>query len=240
MRYSIITILLATSALISLPANAQQTKGTVVMVSGSGEVKADNDQAQATFFVEEQDSDKTQAASRVNEKMKAGTAIIKKADPNGKLATRGYYTYPVYGESSSSKKERSITGWRVGQYLELTTKNIEQLPATVAAAQSVLALNGINFGLSDEARQRLDKARLNEAYKNMQDRAAIVAQAMGRKLNDASIELLEVDNANANRPEPRVFAATPMMKSNAAVPETNFEPGESTLTAHIVAKIKFN
>ena len=42
---------------------AQQTQGAVVTVTGTGEVKADNDQAKAVFFVEEQDADRVSATS---------------------------------------------------------------------------------------------------------------------------------------------------------------------------------
>jgi uncharacterized protein YggE len=234
-------IILLLSVLFCTQVFAQQTKGTVIMVSGTGEVKADNDQAVATFSVEEQNADKVVAASRVNQKMKQGTEIVKKADPEGKLATRGYYTYPVYSETSSTNKARVITGWRVGQSLELTTKNIQQLASTVSAAQQVLSLNGVSFGLSDQAMQRLDAVRLDSAYKNMQERAQIIAKAMGRNLNEASIESLDVDGVGAVHQEPRMFAAAPMARNmSAAVPETNFEPGESTLTARVVGKIKFN
>ena len=120
-------------ALLSQVVLAQQTKGTIISVSGTGEVTAENDQAKATFFIEEQDKDKGVAASRVNQKMKDGTELLKKMDPDGKYATRGYYTYPVYSDQTSASKPRTLTGWRVGQYLDLTTKNIIQLPATVAA-----------------------------------------------------------------------------------------------------------
>jgi uncharacterized protein len=235
----IITVVLC--SLLVTPVFAQQTKGTVVMVSGSGEVKADNDQVVATFFVEEQDKDKTVAASQVNQKMKQGTEIAQKADPEGKLATRGYYTYPVYSETSANNKARVITGWRVGQYLELTTKNIQQLASTVAAVQRVLALNGVSFGLSDEAMQRLDAARLDSAYKHMLERAQIIAKAMGRNINEATIEMIDVDGIGGIHPQPRAMA-TPMMAKNmsAGVPETSFEAGESTLTSRVVAKIKFN
>jgi uncharacterized protein len=231
-------IIILASLLLCTQVFAQQTKGSVVMVSGTGEVTADNDQAKATFFIEEQDPDKTAAASRVNQKMKTGIDIIKKADPEGKLATRGYYTYPVY--SDSPNKARTIIAWRIGQYLDLTTNNLQQLPTTVAAAQKVLALNGISFGLSEQAMQRLETARLDAAYKNMQERAQIIAKAMGRNIQDASIETLDVDGVGAPRPEPRMFAAVPMMVKENSVPETSFEAGESTLTAKIVAKIKFN
>ena len=226
-------------ALTSVSALAQQTKGTLVSVSGTGEVRVDNDQAHASFFIEEQDKDKDAAASRVNQKMKQGTDILKKMDPDGKYATRGYYTYPVYAETN---KTRTITSWRVGQTLELTTSRIQQLPATAAAVQQVLALNGINFGLSDATMKSLEAKRLEAAYKNLQERVQIIAKAMGRDPADATIESLDVDSANAHfQPQPRAFAAASMMaKGGAAVQETSFEPGEAVLSANIVAKIKFN
>ena len=53
-------------------------------------------------MIEEQDKDKTAAASRVNQKMKQGTEIIRREDPQAKLKTHGYYTYPVYPEAPSA------------------------------------------------------------------------------------------------------------------------------------------
>jgi hypothetical protein len=72
--------------------------GTLVIVPANGEVRAPNDQAVTHFALEEQDKDKSAAASRVNQKMKQGLEILKREDPNAKLKTQGYYTYPVYPE----------------------------------------------------------------------------------------------------------------------------------------------
>lgn len=231
-------VISAVLALTSISAFAQQTKGTVVSVSGTGEVRADNDQAHASFFIEEQDKDKDAAASRVNQKMKQGTEILKKMDPDGKYATRGYYTYPVYSEVN---KSRTITSWRVGQSLELTTSHLQQLPATAAAVQQVLALNGISFGLSEATTKSLEAKRLEAAYQNLQERVQVIAKALGRDPADSTIESLDVDSASAHfQPLPRAFAAAPMMAKGAAVQETSFEPGDTVLSANIVAKIKFN
>ena len=232
----IAAVLVAT--LSSVSASAQQTKGTIVSISGTGEVRADNDQAHVSFFIEEQDKDKDAAASRVNQKMKQGTEILKKMDPDGKYATRGYYSYPVYAETN---KSRTISGWRVGQSLELTTTLIEQLPTTAAAVQQVLALNGISFGLSEVTTKSLEARRLEAAYKNLQERVQIIARAIGRDPADATFESLDVDSANTHfLPQPRMFAAAAQMAKGAPVQETSFEPGETVLNATLVAKIKFN
>ncbi|HWW69592.1 MAG TPA: SIMPL domain-containing protein, partial [Duganella sp.] len=76
------------------------TTGALVVVPSSGEVTHVNDQAVVTFNVEEVDKDKATAASRANQKMKQGTEIVKREDPQAKLKTHGYYTYPVYPEEA--------------------------------------------------------------------------------------------------------------------------------------------
>src|SRR5471032_3350337 len=132
---------LAATALAEQAASAESlpTAGALVVVPAFGEVKHANDQAVATLAIEEQDKDKAAAASRVNLKMKQGLDIVKKEDPSASLKTQGYYTYPVYPEERPSvngqpSKPRVPTAWRVGQYLQVTTTNLEKLPKTVAAA----------------------------------------------------------------------------------------------------------
>ena len=65
--------------------------------------------------------------------MKQGTEIVRAADPQAELKTQGYYTYPVYPEhrplpnGSRCRKPRVPTGWRVGQYLQVKTTNLDEL-----------------------------------------------------------------------------------------------------------------
>src|SRR5881398_1799318 len=74
------------------------TAGTLVIVPAFGEVKHANDEATVTFSVEEQDKDRAAAQARVNQKMKQGTEIVRRADPQAELKTVNYYSYPVYPE----------------------------------------------------------------------------------------------------------------------------------------------
>jgi uncharacterized protein YggE len=161
------------------------TAGATVIVPAYGEVTAPNDQAVAMLAIEEQDKDKAAAASRVNTKIRQGLEILKKEDPQAKLKTQGYYTYPVYPEDRPlppgvAAKPRQPAAWRVGQYVQMTTTNIGALPKTVAAAQKVLTLNGLTFGLSPAATRKLDDARIAATYKNLNERIASIASAMGR------------------------------------------------------------
>lgn len=245
------SMLFAAVATVAVTVQAQglPTAGTLVVVPASGEVVHVNDQVIITLAIEEQDKDKAAAASRVNQKMNQGVAIVKKADPQAVLKTQGYYTYAVYPEvaplpAGSVAKPRVPTGWRVGQYLQVKTTNLAALPKTVAAAQAVLTLNRLNFGLTPETMRKLDNERIVAAYKNLNERMATIAGAMGRNLNDAVIETLDFEGtggyAQGNYAPPAPPAPMRAMKNEATqVAEPNFEPGETGVNLRVVAKVKF-
>jgi uncharacterized protein YggE len=224
------------------------TTGTLVVVPAFGEVTHANDQAVAILAVEEQDKDKAAAASRVNQKMKQGMEIVKKADPQASLKTQGYYTYPVYPEerplvNGQQPKARVPTAWRVGQYLEVKTTDLANLPKTVAAAQKILSLNSLQFGLTPATTKQLDDQRIAATYKNLNERINSIANAMGRKVGDAVLDTVDFEGSG-NYAEGRAAAAPMMMRmaknmDSAEVAEPSFEPGETTLQMHLVGKVRF-
>lgn len=229
------------------PVQAQiQTAGAVVIVAAQGEVRQANDEAVATLMVEEQDKDKSAAASRVNLKMKQGMELVRKEDPSAVLKTRGYYTYPVYADEIQPRapgRNRQINGWRVGQYLEVKTSNLEALPRTVATAQRILALNGLNFGLAEKTAKALEEQRLAAAYRNLTDRIAAVAKAMGRTPAEAVLDTVDFE-ASGNYAPMEAHTAKAMRSGAPAaemaqVEEPSFEPGETTLVSRVVGKVRF-
>jgi predicted secreted protein len=246
-------LFLAASLVLAAQAHAQiQTPlsptGTLVIVPAFGEVRHVNDQVIATFAVEEQDKDKLLAASRVNQKMKQGTEIIRREDPQATLKTQGYYTYPVYAEQrplpNGTMAKPVLTGWRVGQYLEVKTTSLAGLPKLTAAAQKVLSLNNLNFGLAPATLRQLDDQRIAATYLNLNQRIASVAAAMGRKLSDAAIDTVDFEGsgnyAQQQSPDARApMAMSRMAKESGEVSEPSFEPGETTIQMRLVGKVKF-
>jgi uncharacterized protein YggE len=231
------------------PALAPSTAGTMVVVPANGEVRHANDQAILTFAVEEFDKDKAAAAARVNRKMKEGTEIVRRADPKAELKTQGYYTYPVYPEPPVQPLPASRTpvkpvpsGWRVGQYLEVKTSSLAELPKTAAAAQKVLQINGVSFGLAPATEKMLDDQRIAATYRNLNERIVSIARAMGRQPADAVLDTVDFEGSGNYV---RDKEAAPMMMARAksgaadAMPEPSFEPGETTLQMRLVGKVKF-
>ena len=182
--------------------------------------------------------------------MKQGTDIVRKADPKAVLKTLGYYTYPVYPEDrplpngSPDPKRKVPTSWRVGQNLEVKTTNIAGLPKLTAAVQNVLGLGGIAFGLTPETTKQLDDLRIAATYKNLNERIASIASAMGRKVGDATLETVDFEGSgNYAGGGADVASAPQAMRAMRAAPpevsEPSFEPGETTLQMRLVGKVRF-
>lgn len=217
---------------------AQQIRGTLVSVHGNGAVHAANDQVDVQFNVEELDKDRAAAASRVNQKIRHGTEMLKKLDPTARLTTARYYTYPVYDEPSNPAKRPAIVSWRVGQYVYFHTKDLQQLPAVVAEAEQTLSVGSVQFSLSEELTKTLESQRIAAAYANLQERIQIIASAMGKNPADAIVESLDVDGGY--QPIQHVMVTGSSVRKQVPVEEPSFEPGESTLDATVSAKIRFN
>jgi len=219
-------------------AQAQQIGGALLTLSATGEVKAVNDQAHAMLTVEEQHADLAQASSAVNQKMKLAQEAVKRADPGAQLQTRGYYTYPVYAPDQPNRK-RQQTAWRVGQTLEIITGNLSALPQTVAAAQRFAGLSHLYFGLSDAAARKLDEERIANTYRQLQQRLTATLKAMGKKLEDATIETIDLDNPQIVAPQAfSVAQAKSARNAEMDVAEPVFEAGETTLSMNAVARVR--
>ncbi|RAM62458.1 hypothetical protein RB25_00250 [Herbaspirillum rubrisubalbicans] len=247
------TACIAAQAQTAMSASAPvPTTGTMVVVPANGEISVPNDQARVTLQVEEQDKDKAAAASRVNQKMKQGIDLLKRQDPQAALKSYGYYTYAVYAEPPQVTpqqprqpvKARQVVGWRVGQYLEMTTENLAALPRTVSSAQALMSLNGLQFGLSPAAAKKLDATLVNATYRNLEERIGFIANAMHRAPSDALIETVDFEgsgNYAAPAPVPMMAKAmrADMVQESTTVAEPSFEPGESTVNMRLVGKVRF-
>jgi uncharacterized protein YggE len=239
----------AALATFAVAAHAQSlpTSGTLVVVPAIGEVTHVNDQATATLSIEESDKDKATAASRVNQKMKQGLDLLKKADPQAMLKTQNYYTFPVYPEEVQAppgqpRKPRVPTSWRVGQSVQLVTTSLDSLPKTVAAAQSILSLNQLRFGLSPATSKKLDDQRIAATYLNLNERVTAIAAAMGRKVSDAVLDTVDFEGSGNYAERVEITGSRVMAAARAVaepVEEPSFEPGETTLKMRLVGKVRF-
>lgn len=213
--------------LLALPAGAQTppiastNAGTLVLITGTAEIEVPNDEAVANFFYEAQDADLAKAQALVNQRVGDGTAALKRADPKAQVETSGYSSYPVY----SSGAARAIVGWRVRQGVTLRTESLAALPRTISAAQSFLALGGIDFRLSQAARAKVDAQLIQLATANLNARLASAATALGA--TPARLRIEEVNfGVREGGPQP-VMMRQASMASEASAPPPSLESGRS-------------
>lgn len=217
-------------AIVSTVASAQtppvavappRADGTVVLMTGSAETEVPNDEAVASFYFEAQDADLARAQSLVNQRVAEAFAQIKRADPKGQVETAGYMSYPIY-----SREGRKVTGWRVRQTVTLRTAELATLPRTVATAQSLLALGGVDFRLSRAARERVEAELIQRSIANLNARVAAVAQAMNVPSSRLRTEELNFGVQEIARPMPMMVRAAPPVAAEQVV-EPQLDAGRS-------------
>jgi uncharacterized protein YggE len=140
-------------------------------------------------------------------------------------------------------KQRMPTAWRVGQYLEVTTTNLDKLPKTVAAAQKILTLNSINFGLTPETAKSWTisalppPTRTSTSVSPRSPTPWAARSAMPCWTRWTS----KVRAITPSVSEPTHLPMAMRMKAADAVEvaEPSFEPGETTLQMQVVGKVRF-
>jgi uncharacterized protein YggE len=220
---------------------------TLVVVPAYGEVTRANDEAVLTLAVEEQDKDKDAAASRVNATMKRGMEIVRRIDPTARLQTRRYYTNAVYAEDVPGRPvpaKRVQIGWRVSQSLDVKTTNLAGLQKTAGAALGLLQIERVRFGLSAALTKQLDDERIGATYRNLTERIASIARAMGKTPADATLDTVDFEGSGnyTDRAASGVMQRIEVTGSRISredMAEPSFEPGETTLQMRLVGKVKF-
>jgi len=223
------------ATVISTPGLAQVPAptgaGTLLLMTGSAEIEAANDEALAQFFFETQEADLPRAQSIVNQRVADGVAQLKRADPRALVETTGYTSYPVYQPGT----QRKLVGWRVRQGVSLRTSDLAALPRAVAAAQQHLALAGVDFRLSRAARTKAEAELIEQAIANLNDRVAAAARAL--KVPPERVRLEELNFGVAPPPMPRMRAE--MMASSAPpVEEPQFDAGRSLQQLTVTGKAR--
>lgn len=216
------------------PAIPTGVDGTLVVISGSGEVEVANDEAVAQLYVELQDADLARAQSLVNQRAADGVAQIKRADSKAQVETGGYSSYPIYSRDAA----RKIAGWRVRQTVSVRTSELTALPRLVAAAQQHLALGGLDFRLSRAGRERVESELIQRAIANLNARIAAAAQALDVPKTRIRIEQLDFGGTGYERP-PIVPMARAMAQSSEAVTEPQFDAGRTSQQLTVTARVRF-
>ncbi|MCE5324429.1 SIMPL domain-containing protein [bacterium] len=211
----------AVVTMLLLPAIAA-ADATGIVVTGSGEVKAQPDIAYVTLGVNTQSGDAAKAA-----KDNAGitnaviAAVMKAGIAKDDIETADYSVNPIM----DYKKSPPMTvGYNVSNRVRLTIRDMTQVGSIIDIGVKAGANNvqGIDFSIEDDT--TLCRQALSNAVAQAKSKANSMAEAAGVKLG----RLISMSEAGGYTPRPMLAG---LAKSEAA--PTPVIPGELTVTASV-------
>lgn len=196
-----------------------------VTVTGSASVAAAPDIARITFACQATASDVQAAIQASSDAVLAARAALAKAGVEGKDAPSGRVS--VNAQEVWENNSPRITGYTAEHQVTATVRNVDAvgdvLAAVVAAAGNAMRLQGVTFGVEDEA--SVASTARDRAFAHAHTVAAQYAAAAGRTLG-AAVRIEEGD----------VYGPSPMPKARAMVMAADsvpVEPGTADVSAAV-------
>lgn len=200
-------------------AGSGDVSGRTISVTGVGRVSVAPDMAYATFGVQTNSVNLTQAQSDNATQMAAVIAKLKSLGVADKdIQTTGYIVSPQYD------KDQKVTGYRVDNSVRVTVRDLKNLGSTIDAVVAAGAnrVTGISFDLSnkDAATQQAREQAVADARAKAEQYAKLVNLQLG-----APVTISET-----SAPMPVAVPAAAPAAGNAS---TAIQPGEGTVSVSV-------
>lgn len=211
-------------------------KGLTLNVNGVASITVPNDEAQMNWSVSAQAKTLKEATSQAVKAMNEGLSQIKTVSDALKLQTQSMNSYPVYGEVKGNETPK-IVAWRVSQSLEVIAPDVHLVPAVIEKVNGTLALNGLNFKVSDAARAKYDESLYKLAVADATQRAVWIAQSVGSDAGKVELQSLRFNSSATPRPINLMMRAPAKAMMDSAVPTPSVEAGTSELNLTVSAEV---
>ena len=211
-------------------------KGLTLNVNGVASITVPNDEAQMNWSVSAQAKTLKEATSQAIKAMNEGLSQIKTVSDALKLQTQSMNSYPVYGEVKGNETPK-IAAWRVSQSLEVIAPDVQLVPAVIEKVNGTLALNGLNFKVSDAARAKYDESLYKLAVADATQRAVWIAQSVGSDAGKVELQSLRFNSSATPRPINLMMRAPAKAMMDSAVPAPSVEAGTSELNLTVNAEV---
>lgn len=201
-----------------------------ISVSGTGKVTVEPDEAEiyVNIITEAEDAKGCQQEN-ANIAENVRNALKREGVKDDDIET---YRYQLYPKTSYDREtgESEIYGYKLTHTLKITTKDIDNTGELVDAAIGAGAngLDRVNFGLSDELRDKAYKDALEEAAGNAEGKADSMADALGVKLG----EIISVSESGVSY-VPYSYPMAEMAVGEARAAPTVISPQDIEVNAYI-------
>ncbi|OOR83248.1 SIMPL domain-containing protein [Moraxella canis] len=192
-------------------------------ISFNTEVRSEiaNDEMHAVMTKTAQASTAAAIAKELNNSINAAMQIAKRY-PEVVVTTGRQSTYPRYANNSSK-----IIGFTGTASLNIKSNDFEKASQLIADLQSILVIQNIGFGVSDELRDSEEKRLKLQAIARFTSDAQIISQAFGA--NSYKIVNVNLGGNNYYRPTPVMATAKLADASAEGIAAQNLEAGTTTL-----------
>jgi predicted secreted protein len=225
-RLTSATLALVTAGWLVAAGAQNETVYDQVDLNASASMDVENDLLIAFVFAEVEANDQADAADEVNAAI--AWAAERARNVSGiEVQTTNYNTRPVYANG------RRIVGWVARQSLRLESTDAETLSGLLGELQQRVAVQSINYDLSNAARDAAEESLITDALAQFNRRAELIAGELGR--DGFKIVRLSVGN---NGP---IFASASrarMAFAEADVAPPEIEAGTQSLSVNVSGTIE--
>ncbi len=211
-------------------------KGITLSINGTASLTVPNDEAQMNWSAMAQASTLQEATSQAVKAMNKGLSQIKAVSDQLQLKTQYINSYPVYGETKGNQTPK-IVAWRVTQSLQVIAPDVTLVPKVIESVNGQLALDGLNFSVSDTAKAKYDESLHKLAVADATQRAVWIAQSVGSEASKVQLQSLRFSGSANPRPLNVMMAASAKSARDAAVIAPQLEAGTSDLNLTVSAEV---
>lgn len=203
----------------------------VVQLAATGTVEVQQDLLVLNLATSKEAADAATVQSQLRQALDTALAEARRHAQPGQLDvhTGPFGLYPRYG------KDGKINGWQGRAELVLEGRDFARITATAGKIQT-LAISQVSFGLSREARAKVEGEAQTQAIEQFKARAAELAKGFGF----SSYSLREVA-VNSNElipgPRPRMMAAEAKMGSFSDAP-VPVEAGKAQVVVNVSGSVQ--
>ncbi len=209
-------------------------KGLTLSINGTASLTVPNDEALMNWSAMAQASTLQEATSQAVKAMNKGLSQIKAVSDQLQLKTQYINSYPVYGETKGNQTPK-IVAWRVTQSLQVIAPDVTLVPKVIESVNGELALDGLNFRVSDTA--KYDESLHKLAVADATQRAVWIAQSVGSEASKVQLQSLRFSGSANPRPLNVMMAASAKSARDAAVIAPQLEAGTSDLNLTVSAEV---
>jgi len=187
--------------------------------SVTAQQEVENDTITAVLYAQREGSEADRLAAEVNKEITWAVERAKEV-PVIKVESKDYRTLPIYAK-------QTLTGWRVRQSISLETQDAAALSTLLGQLQKRLAIQSIDYSISPDRRQTVEKQLIAEALSRFTERAKMITAQLNRPV----FRIVNLDiNAGGGHPVRPMARAPMMMAAEAPVSPPTLESGTNTLT----------